>query len=86
MDNIYKNIEEDNPNKKRKILIIFDNMIDTLGLNLDKIGLACFIIYLYVCMLKLFYFLWKILHGVKVLYARAYLEYLLLTRFELMFL
>ena len=27
MDNIYKNIEEDNPNKKRKILIIFDNMI-----------------------------------------------------------
>ena len=27
MDNIYKNIEEYNPNKKRKILIVFDNMI-----------------------------------------------------------
>ena len=32
MDNIYKNIEEYNPNKKRKILIIFDDMIaDMLG-------------------------------------------------------
>ena len=28
MDNIYKNIEEYNPNKKRKILIVFDDMID----------------------------------------------------------
>ena len=27
MDNIYKNIEEYNPNKKHKILIIFDDMI-----------------------------------------------------------
>ena len=27
MDNIYKNIEEYNPNKKRKILIIFDDTI-----------------------------------------------------------
>ena len=27
MDDIYKNIEEYNPNKKRKILIVFDNMI-----------------------------------------------------------
>ena len=27
MDDIYKNIEEYNPNKKRKILIIFDDMI-----------------------------------------------------------
>ena len=27
MDNIYKNIEECNPNKKRKTLIIFDGMI-----------------------------------------------------------
>ena len=26
MDNIYKNIEEYNPNKKRKILIVFDDM------------------------------------------------------------
>ena len=27
MDDIYKNIEEYNPNKKRKILIVFDYMI-----------------------------------------------------------
>ena len=32
MDDIYKNIEEYNPNKKRKIFIIFDDMIaDMLG-------------------------------------------------------
>ena len=27
MDNIYENIEEYNTNKKRKILIVFDDMI-----------------------------------------------------------
>ena len=27
MSNIYENIEECNPNKKRKILILFDDMI-----------------------------------------------------------
>ena len=27
MDNIYKNIEEFNPNKKHKVLIFFDNMV-----------------------------------------------------------
>ena len=27
MDDIYENIEEYNPNKQRKILIIFDDMI-----------------------------------------------------------
>ena len=27
MDGIYKNVEEYNPNKKRKILIVFDDMI-----------------------------------------------------------
>ena len=27
MDDIYKNIKEYNPNKKRKILIVFDAMI-----------------------------------------------------------
>ena len=27
MDDIYKNIEEYNPNKKRKMLIVFDDMI-----------------------------------------------------------
>ena len=27
MDDIYKNFEEYNPNKKRKILIVFDGML-----------------------------------------------------------
>ena len=27
MDDVYQNIEEHNPNKKRKILIVFDDMI-----------------------------------------------------------
>ena len=27
MDDIYKNIEEYSPNKKRKILLVFDDMI-----------------------------------------------------------
>ena len=27
MDDIYKDIEDYNPNKERKILIVFDNMI-----------------------------------------------------------
>ena len=27
MDDVYQNIEEYNPNKKRKILIVFDDMI-----------------------------------------------------------
>ena len=31
MDNIYKNIEECNPNKKRKILTVFDDMIADSG-------------------------------------------------------
>ena len=32
MDDIYKNIEEYNPSKKRKILTVFDDMIaDMLG-------------------------------------------------------
>ena len=33
MDDIYENIEENNPNKKRKILILFD---DTIADMLDK--------------------------------------------------
>ena len=27
MDDVYQNIEEYNPNKKRKILIVFDDMV-----------------------------------------------------------
>ena len=33
MDDIYKNIEECNPNKKRKILIVFDDMIADIAIN-----------------------------------------------------
>ena len=33
MDNIYKNTEEYNPNKKLKILIIFDDMIANMFSN-----------------------------------------------------
>ena len=33
MDNIYKNIGECNPNKKRKILIVLDNMIADMVSN-----------------------------------------------------
>ena len=33
MDDIYKNIEEYNPNKKRKILIIFNDMITDMLSN-----------------------------------------------------
>ena len=31
MDDIYKNIEEYNPNKKRKILVVFDIIADMLS-------------------------------------------------------
>ena len=37
MDHIYKNIEECNPNKKRKILMVFDNMIADM-LNNKKLN------------------------------------------------
>ena len=30
MDDIFENIEEQNPNKKQKILIVFDDMIDDM--------------------------------------------------------
>ena len=33
MDDIYKSIEEYNPNKKRKILIAFDDMIADMLIN-----------------------------------------------------
>ena len=33
MDDIYENIEEYNPNKKRKILIVFDDMISDILSN-----------------------------------------------------
>ena len=33
IDDAYKNIEEHNPNKKRKILIVFHDMIDDMFTN-----------------------------------------------------
>ena len=33
MDDIYKNVEEFNPNKKRKILIAFDDMVADMLIN-----------------------------------------------------
>ena len=33
MQNAYKNIEDYNPGKKRKIIIVFDGMIDNKKLN-----------------------------------------------------
>ena len=33
MQDLYKNIEDYNPGKKRKILIVFDDMIDNKKLN-----------------------------------------------------
>ena len=33
MDNVYKNVEEYNPNEKRKILISFDDMIADMLIN-----------------------------------------------------
>ena len=33
MDDVYKNIKEYNPNKKRKILILFDDMIADMLIN-----------------------------------------------------
>ena len=37
MDNIYKNIKEYNPNKKRKILIVFDGIIADMVTNKNLI-------------------------------------------------
>ena len=37
MDDIYTNIEEYNPNKKRKILIVFDDMIADMASNKNLI-------------------------------------------------
>ena len=37
MDDIYKNIKEYNPNKKRKIIIVFDEMIADI-LNTEKLN------------------------------------------------
>ena len=37
MDNIHKNIEDNNPNKKRKIFIVFDDVIADMLINNKKL-------------------------------------------------
>ena len=46
MDEIYKNIEEYNPNEKRKTLIVFDDMIADMlsNKNLNPVVTELFII------------------------------------------
>ena len=46
MDEIYKDIEEYNPNEKRKILIVFDDMIADMhsNKNLNPVVTELFII------------------------------------------
>ena len=41
MDDIYKNIEEHNPNKRRKILVIFDDMIADMLSNKNPLLTDC---------------------------------------------
>ena len=44
MDDIYKNIEEYNPNKKRKILVVFDMIADMLSnRNLNPVVIELFV-------------------------------------------
>ena len=45
IDNIYKSIEEYNPNKKRKILIAFDDMIAAMlsNKNFNSIVIELFV-------------------------------------------
>ena len=44
IDGIYKNTEEYNPNKKRKILVVFDDMIaDMLSNKLNSVVMELFI-------------------------------------------
>ena len=45
MDDIYKNIEEYNANKKRKILIVFDDIIADMFSNNKFKPNSCRIIY-----------------------------------------
>ena len=45
MDDIYKNIEDYNPNKKRKILIVFDDMIADMLSNKKPWSNSNWIIY-----------------------------------------
>ena len=33
IDNIYENLEDCNPTRKRNLLVVFDNMIEVMGSN-----------------------------------------------------
>ena len=45
MDDIFKNIEEYNPNKKRKMLIVLDDMIVDILSNIKSYSNSNWIIY-----------------------------------------
>ena len=66
MDNIYKNVEEYNPNEKRKILISFDDMIADMLINekLNPIVTELFIRgrNLNICLVFVNLVCWKILN------------------------
>ena len=66
MDNIYKNVEEYNPNEKRKILISFDDMIADMLINekLNPIVTELFIRgrNLNICLVFVILVCWKILN------------------------
>ena len=65
MDDIYKNIEESNPSKKRKILIVFDDMfadmlsnkklnpiVTDLFMRGRKLNISCFYYTVLFCCVK----------------------------------
>ena len=46
MDDIFENIEEQNPNKKQKILIVFDDMIDDMLKIVEVRKLNIFLVFI----------------------------------------
>ena len=64
MDDIYKNIEEHNPNKKRKILVIFDDMIADMLSNKNPLLTD------YLSGVENYTFLLFLLHNLNLLYQK----------------
>ena len=80
MDDIYNNIEEQNPNKKRKIIIVFDMITDILSnkklnpiltelFNRGKFSCSYYVIFFtvpkYIRLNSMHYFIMKILQKLK---------------------
>ena len=64
MDDIYKNIEEHNPNKNRKILVIFDDMIADMLSNKNQLLTDC------LSGVESYKFLLFLLHNLILLYQK----------------